>query len=67
MANIVRDKYSMFTVIYSIGYVYKEGRFERSLRKSRHAYSIQFLLLYSLQDCKEKENDKVCLVRMNYN
>lgn len=26
MENIVRDKYSMFTVIYSMVYVYKEGR-----------------------------------------
>lgn len=44
----------------------KEG-YDVLFGKSRHAYSIQFLLLYSLQDCKEKENDKVCLVRMNYN
>lgn len=32
MPNIVHDKYSTFTVIYSMVYVYKEGTLLRCLR-----------------------------------
>lgn len=45
MPNIVNDKYSKFTVSYSMVFVNKEGKLLRFFGKSRQAYSIQFPIL----------------------